>query len=204
MNYCCGPSNPKSFPQFCVSCERGEKCWCLSRSTSLEKAEVLTRKLKRQLGSLWGDLQEHPAATLGPWCRCGAFLKTASSDMERMREMSTHNNPVWKQACVQRDLDHPPGPGVLQKTARSAAICWAEPGETASEAAGPEPTPQPSEAKDWRTKERSHKQVESQTENKKKEGSETDETRTIVAKSQIYWSTVCCLLFSLTLGTCFK
>lgn len=49
---------------------------------------------------------------------------------------------------------HPPGRGVLQKTAVSAAICWAEPDETASEAAEPEPTPPLSEAKDWQEKER--------------------------------------------------
>lgn len=40
-----------------------------------------------------------------------------------------------------------PGQGVLQKTAVSAAICRVEPDETASEAAGSEPTPQLSEVK---------------------------------------------------------
>lgn len=49
---------------------------------------------------------------------------------------------------------HRPGQGVLQRTAVSAAICWAEPDETASEAAEPEPTPQLFEVKDWQEKER--------------------------------------------------
>lgn len=62
---------------------------------------------------------------------------------------------MWKGICsVPLENKKAPGQGVLQKTAVSAAICWAEPDETASEAAGPEPTPQLSEAKGWQEKER--------------------------------------------------
>lgn len=61
---------------------------------------------------------------------------------------------MCESAFVMCSMKHPPDQGVLQKTAISAAICWAEPDETVSEAAGLQPTPQLSGAKDWQEKER--------------------------------------------------